>query len=224
MVAASRPIVANDDPVSGSATDTSPTVPGKASLTLADPILNAAYDAILEVGVRRTTMVEVARRAGVSRMTVYRRYEDLPQLLAALLTVELGALLEATIERFSAAATVREQLSQAAAATCAALGHHPLLVRVLTLDPEAILPLVVGRFGSTQRRALDMVHVMIRAGQSDDGDGSIRDGDPQLMALTVVTTAQSFVFSSLVLADTDPAGLVYSELAAMVDGYLRPVR
>ena len=38
-----------------------------------DVLLDAARACVLAVGVRRTTFSDVARRAGVSRMTLYRR-------------------------------------------------------------------------------------------------------------------------------------------------------
>ena len=36
-------------------------------------VLDAARACVLDVGVRRTTLSDVARRAGVSRMSLYRR-------------------------------------------------------------------------------------------------------------------------------------------------------
>ena len=42
-----------------------------------DRVLDAARACVLAVGVRRTTVTDVARRAGVSRMTLYRRFPDL---------------------------------------------------------------------------------------------------------------------------------------------------
>ncbi len=41
-----------------------------------DQILDAARSCVLDFGLRRTTLAEVARRAGVSRPTVYRRWPD----------------------------------------------------------------------------------------------------------------------------------------------------
>ena len=48
---------------------------------------------MLSVGVRRTTLTDIARRAGVSRMTVYRRFADVTSVMAALMTREFTALL-----------------------------------------------------------------------------------------------------------------------------------
>ncbi len=156
-------------------------------------------------------------------MTVYRKYDDLPRLLSALLTVELADLLDETVTRNLDRATARERLAHTAADTSAALSAHPIMERVLAVDPEAILPLIVDRLGSTQRRAIELVEQMIISGQAKDGDGSIRDGDAHLMALTVIISAQSFVFSHRSISVADPSGQIYPELAAMLDGYLRPV-
>ena len=53
-----------------------------------DALLDAAQACVLAVGVRRTTMTDVARRAGVSRMTLYRRFPDVTSLMQALMTRE----------------------------------------------------------------------------------------------------------------------------------------
>src|SRR3954471_147633 len=62
-----------------------------------DGYLDAARDCILDVGWRRTTLTEVARRAGVSRMTIYRSWSDMPRLLRALLTREWGGVVAAAL-------------------------------------------------------------------------------------------------------------------------------
>ncbi|MCW2850996.1 MAG: TetR/AcrR family transcriptional regulator, partial [Nocardioides sp.] len=51
-----------------------------------DAYLDAARACILDVGWRRTTLTEVARRAGVSRMTIYRSWSDMQTLLGDLMT------------------------------------------------------------------------------------------------------------------------------------------
>ncbi|WP_083935906.1 TetR/AcrR family transcriptional regulator [Saccharomonospora halophila] len=58
-----------------------------------DVLLDAARECALARGVRRTTLTDIARAAGVSRMTLYRRFPDVRSVLAALMTREFGALL-----------------------------------------------------------------------------------------------------------------------------------
>ncbi len=62
-------------------------------------IFDAARACVAEFGVRRTTLTEVARRAGVSRPTVYRRWPDTGSLVAELLVRELREILDATTPR-----------------------------------------------------------------------------------------------------------------------------
>src|SRR4051794_26376333 len=61
-----------------------------------DAYLDAARDAILAVGWSRTTLTDIARRAGVSRMPLYRRWPDTQTLLADLMTREWGHVVEAS--------------------------------------------------------------------------------------------------------------------------------
>ena len=68
-----------------------------AARSAADLYLDAARDCVLDVGWRRTTLTEVARRSGVSRMTIYRTWSDMPTLLADLMTREWGEVVAATL-------------------------------------------------------------------------------------------------------------------------------
>lgn len=189
--------------------------------TVADPVLRAAYDSILEVGVRRTTLADVARRAGVSRMTVYRKYDDLSRLLSALLTVELAQVLTNARAQSGKQPHARAELVKLVASTSAAVAEHPIMATVLAIDPEALLPLIVDRFGSTQRTTLEFLREAIVNGQPEAGDSSIRAGDPDLMALVILTYSQSAVFSARAIASADPLGHIYSELENLTDRYLK---
>ena len=56
------------------------------SADVGDRILAAAASCVRDFGVERVTLAEIARRAGVSRPTVYRRWPDTRTILASLLT------------------------------------------------------------------------------------------------------------------------------------------
>ena len=180
-----------------------------------DPVLAAARECVMDVGLKRTTLADVARRAGVSRMTVYRQYGDLQTIVSELLTRELVAVLDRAREAVASLPTARERLVEAGVRTVEEVTHHPLYRRVLDLDPELLLPLVVDRFGSTQRAAIDLIAAQVKEGQHD---GSIRLIDSRLAATCLQLTAQSFVFSARVV-DGQPVG---NELRHLLDAYLRP--
>jgi AcrR family transcriptional regulator len=181
-------------------------------------ILDAARACVLDIGLRRTTLADVARRAGVSRMTVYRQYGDLSAIVSALLTSELLGLIEAAREQAASRPTARDRLVEAGVLVVERLAHHPLWCKVLDLDPELLLPLVVDRFGSTQRAAGELVRAQVEEGQQD---GSIRPGDPSLLATCLLLTAQSFVFSARVVAAEHKSEQTGQELRRLLDGYLQ---
>jgi AcrR family transcriptional regulator len=65
--------------------------PGRPRSPEADTaILAAALDLLLERGVEATSIEQVARRAGVTRATVYRRFPDKTQLLIATMEAAYG--------------------------------------------------------------------------------------------------------------------------------------
>ncbi len=155
----------------------------------------------------------------MSRMTVYRQYGDLGAIVSALLTSELLGLLADARDEAASLATARERLVAAGVRVVEQLAVHPLWCKVLDLDPELLLPLVVDRFGSSQRAAVDQVAEQVEFGQRD---GSIRSGDPQLLATCLLLTAQSFVFSARVIAAEHKSRQTGQELHRLLDGYLRP--
>lgn len=183
-----------------------------------DLILAAARSCVMDVGLRRTTLADVARRAGVSRMTVYRQWNDLPTIVGALLTTELLGLMETVSAEVAHLPTGRARLVEAAALTATRVVHHPLYRKVLDTDPELLLPLVFDRFGSTQQAAIDLVGGQIAEGQTD---GSIRPGDPALLSTCLLLTAQSFVFSARVVETAHQASQTDAELRRLLEGYLR---
>ena len=212
-----RPRVAGLEVLDQQVSQTSP-----AQATAADPVLQAAYDSIMELGLRRTTMVDVARRAGVSRMTIYRRYDDLSRLLSELLTVELGSVMTAARDSTKDLPDARQRLTHTVTRTVAVLIGHPLLTKILAVDPEVLIPFMVDRLGTTQRLAIDELRRFVAAGQPESGDGSIRSGDADAMALTILGFAQSLVFSARAFIATDPGGGIYPELEILTFAYLDP--
>ncbi|WP_020670056.1 TetR/AcrR family transcriptional regulator [Amycolatopsis nigrescens] len=184
-----------------------------------DVLLDAARRCVLAVGVRRTTLAEIARTAKVSRMTLYRRFPDVRSILAALMTREFGVLLQGVNAEAEAAPTARERLVDSAVAAIRALAADPLMRTVLDVDAELVLPYVVQRLGATQRFAEQVIEALLAQGRAD---GSIREGEPKAQARSLLLVVQSFAFS-LRPATTDvDEELLLGELRRLLDAALRP--
>jgi AcrR family transcriptional regulator len=181
-------------------------------------ILDAAAACVLAYGVRRTSLSDVARRAGVSRPTLYRRWPDRRALVADLMTRELGAVFRRAAGQL-AAGTARERAVAQVLAVTAGLRDHPLLDKIIQVDPELLQPYIFERLGTSQRIALVFITELIRAGQRD---GSVRAGDVDAMALTVLLSVQSAVLAARAAGAVVPAQRRDAELAALLERYLAP--
>ena len=192
--------------------------PQDSAADTAELALDAARDCILAVGWSRTTLTEVARRAGVSRMTIYRRWSDMNALLGDLMTREWGGLVQPGSADTEADALTH--LVRGAVATVRAVRANPLFARIVELDPELLLPYLLDRPGRSQRLVLDVLAIQIRAGQES---GAIRAGDAELLARSVVLACHGFVLSAQTMArDGLTEAQLDDELATLLTGYLRP--
>lgn len=165
-----------------------------------DAYLDAARDCILDVGWRRTTLTEVARRAGVSRMTIYRTWADMPQLLGDLMTREwAGVVADSLAEEDQDAPTI-ERLVGDIVGTVRRLRENELFVRIVDLDPELILPYLFSRRGRSQDLILELTVNALREAQAE---GAARAGNPVAMARAMLLAAHGFVLSAHTMVDDD---------------------
>ena len=185
-----------------------------------DGYLDAARDCILDVGWRRTTLTEVARRAGVSRMTIYRAWSDMPQLLGDLMTREWGVVVAGTLARADLPSDPVAALARGLVDTVAGLRDNELFVRIVELDPELLLPYLLSRRGRSQQALLELLRDRIEAGQRA---GAIRTGSADALARTLLLTSHGFVFSAHTMVDDDVSEAdLDAELHLLVRRVLEP--
>lgn len=198
-------------PVPGSAAPAAPAAPDLVLLDpVLDPVLDAAREVVLAVGVRRTTLTEVARRAGLSRMTIYRRWPDVRALVADLMTREWVLV----AGRFAT-----EDPVTAAVAVVRALRDHPLWRKIVEVDPELLLPYLLRRRGSSHEAMLSLVESALIRGQAL---GTVRSGDPARLAGAIMLTAQSFLLSGPAMLTPLTRDDLDAELTTLLERYLRP--
>ena len=182
-------------------------------------LLDAALECVLAVGVRRTTLSDVARTAEVSRMTLYRRFPDVRGMLSALITREFGKLLADATEAAKSEATARGQLVVASVQMLRALAANPLMHAVIERDAEMLAPYIFERIGTSQRMTEEYLHAQLAAGHAD---GSIRSADLKVQARTVFLLLQPYVFTIRPsTSDVDLDDLL-TELGRILDVALRP--
>lgn len=181
--------------------------------------LDAARESVMAVGVRRTTFSDVARRAGISRMTLYRRYPDLQSILAAMMTRELAQIVERALDDAGCLETARARLVESFIGCVEGMSSSPLVLRILEVDPELLLPYVTDRIGVTQRTVLDVLERLICEGQRD---GSIRSGDRIAIAACLELSARGFIFGARASERACDPERAVGELRMMIDTYLMP--
>jgi AcrR family transcriptional regulator len=166
-----------------------------------DVILDAAAELIRRDGVQRLRLSDIARQAGVSRPTVYRRWPDAHAVVSALLIRQMRDI-QPSLDGSDRIALVR-----AIVVTAARIRDDELLGRVPLSDLATL-----AEYADTLRAA-------ITRGQRA---GTIRSGRADRLATMVLLIAQSTAQSHRPVADVLPDRTWRRELAAALDGYLRP--
>ena len=178
-------------------------------------ILDAAAACILAYGVERTTLTEIARRARVSRPTIYRRWPDIRWVIAELLTLRIAGVLDAVPD----AGAGREAMVARVVAVAQHLRGDDVVMSVIHNAPNIAITYITSRLGTSQQILVDALAEAIKAGQSE---GSIRAGDAHQMAAMCLLITQSTIQSAQMVADLLDAEALDAELAHSLNGYLKP--
>ncbi|MEC9325639.1 MAG: TetR/AcrR family transcriptional regulator [Actinomycetota bacterium] len=178
-------------------------------------ILDAAAACILAYGVELTTLTEIARRARVSRPTIYRRWPDIRWVIAELLTLRIAGVLDAVPD----AGAGREAMVARVVAVAQHLRGDDVVMSVIHNAPNIAITYITSRLGTSQQILVDALAEAIKSGQSE---GSIRAGDAHQMAAMCLLITQSTIQSAQMVADLLDADSLDTELAHSLNGYLKP--
>lgn len=103
-------------------------------------ILDAGLELFIEFGLRRTTMEDVATRAGVGRATAYRRFGDKDQLIHVVILREAKRELDVIEDELQSIEGGLNKLLESFVLAVTRAHAHPLWRRLQTSDTEIILP------------------------------------------------------------------------------------
>lgn len=109
-----------------------------------DRILDAALTVAAAVGMQRLTMDEVARRARVGRMTVYRRFGDREGLVEALAIRETRRCLAALDAATDPHQPIADQVAEGFVTSIRIAAEHPILARAARVEAESVLDALNG--------------------------------------------------------------------------------
>jgi AcrR family transcriptional regulator len=178
-------------------------------------ILDAAAGFVIAYGVDRVTLAEIARRAGVSRPTVYRRFPDTRSILAALLTMRITHALDDVPSH----GVGREPMVERIVAVAERLRRDDVIMSVLHQAPDLAMVYLSERLGTSQQILLDTVTGEIKLAQDD---GSVRPGDARQFAAMSLLITQSTILSARLVEPILDAGTLAGELTRALNGYLTP--
>lgn len=175
-----------------------------------EEILDAALAEGAARGLGNLAMERVAKRAGVNRVTIYRRYGDRDGLVSALAAREgyrMSAALAAVAARIDDPAT---RLVEGFVAALRYASAHPLISSAAQHEPESLIAAGLSDDARLLRIATDFLAGEVRVLQEA---GLARGLDPRQVGETVARLFASFVLL--------PGGLLDASDEAMMRDYAR---
>ncbi|MCA1306380.1 TetR/AcrR family transcriptional regulator [Microbacterium esteraromaticum] len=178
-------------------------------------ILDAADALLQRRGVHGLTVAELSRRAGLSRPTIYRNWDDADDVVrSALLRRVIGIL-----DDLPHPVRSRAELVDSVLTFISRFRADAVYARLLADDPESFTRYTLQRVGQSQRRILRWLATAIGGAQHGD---DVRGDSPDDMAVMLLLIAQSAVLSHGTVAELIDEAAWQHELRAALDGYLRP--
>jgi AcrR family transcriptional regulator len=110
-------------------------------------ILDAALAEYLAHGFRRTSVDDIARRAGIGRATVYRRFATRDDLVQAVLTRECRRFFADIAAATDQLPTMADRLVEGFVVGLRNAREQPLLRRMLTVESDSWLPFLTTHAG-----------------------------------------------------------------------------
>lgn len=185
--------------------------------SLTDQILDAAASCVLAFGVDRVALAEIARRAGVSRPTVYRRFPDTQSILAALLTARIVGVLDETGSRGPGRAALVARMVTVAGR----LRRDEVIMAVLHSAPELAMVYIAERLGTSQQILIDALAGELKLAQEvGKKNDRVRPGDPRQLATMCLLITQSAIQSAQMVEPILDADALATELSHALNGYL----
>jgi AcrR family transcriptional regulator len=164
-------------------------------------VLDAAYEQFCRMGIQRSTMEDVARRAGVSRITVYRRFATKDALVQQVVRREFRRYFDRFLVDIRQAGTAADRVVLGFVSSLKAIRRNPLIGGLITAEPDLLVPSMTTDGGRTLATVRRFVAGQLRHEQRA---GNVPgDLDTDLVAEMMVRISASFLAIPSHLIDLD---------------------
>jgi TetR/AcrR family transcriptional repressor of uid operon len=179
-------------------------------------VLDAAYAQFCRMGIQRSTMDDVARRAGVSRITVYRRFATKDALVEQVVRREFRRYFDRFLVEIEQAETAADRVVLGFVSSLRAIRRNPLIGGLIATEPDLLLPSLIGdgrTLAAVRRFVADQLRREQRAGNVSD------DLDTEFVAEMMVRISGSLLAIPSHIIDLDDD----DQLAALARRFLVPM-
>ncbi|MFD5095320.1 TetR/AcrR family transcriptional regulator [Amycolatopsis thailandensis] len=183
-------------------------------------LLDAAYEQFCRMGIRRSTMEDVARRAGVSRITAYRRFATKDALVEQVVRREFRRYFDQFLLDIQQAETAADRVVLGFASALGAIRRNPLIGGLMAVEPDVLVPSMVSDGGGTLAAVQRFVAGQLRREQQA-GNVS-EDVDVELVAELMTRVSASFLVTPSQVVDLDDDEQVREVARRFLVPMLRP--
>jgi AcrR family transcriptional regulator len=167
-----------------------------------EDLLAAAARRFVAVGIRKTTMEDIAREARAGKATLYRHFANKDAVIDALLEREAGRFARRLERAAAQEATAAGRVEAAFLAGVRFFVEHPVMTKGRDEEPGILLPRITANGGPLVVSGLDLFGRLIREGVES---GELRRIDPDAAAEVVVRLILSyFSFPPMFVRVEDP--------------------
>lgn len=183
-------------------------------------LLDAAYEQFCRMGIRRSTMEDVARRAGVSRITAYRRFATKDALVEQVVRREFRRYFDQFLLDIQQAETAADRVVLGFASALRAIRHNPLIGGLMAVEPDVLVPSMVSDGGDTLATVQRFVAGQLRREQH--AGNVAEDVDVELVAELMTRVSASFLVTPSQVVDLDDDEQVREVARRFLVPMLRP--
>lgn len=180
-------------------------------------LLDAAYEQFCRMGIQRSSMEDVAKRANLSRITVYRRFATKDALVEQVILREFRRYFDQFLVDIQHAQTAADRVVLGFVSSLSAFRGNPLIGGLLSVEPTLLAGSMIGDGGQMLSTVRQFVAGQLRREQRSGNVSEALDAD--LAAEMMVRISASFLAIPSHVLDLDDD----EQLAAVAWQFLVPM-